>query len=49
MPFGPETDQRPVVDTTQPLVPQLMWERYDRFRWLDPQNEDQDIFSVLAV
>src|SRR5439155_6953631 len=32
MPFGPETDPRPVVVTTQPLVPQLTRERYDRFR-----------------
>ena len=39
-PFGPGTDPRPVVVTTAPLVPQLLWEGYDHFRWLDPHNAD---------
>ena len=39
-PFGSATDPRPVVITTAPLVPQLLWEGYDRFRWLDPTNKD---------
>ncbi|MBV9041304.1 MAG: hypothetical protein JOZ68_09875 [Acidimicrobiia bacterium] len=39
-PFGPHADRRPVVVTTVPLIPQLLWEGYDRFQWLAPSSQD---------
>ena len=39
-PFGPSGDRRPVVVTTVPMIPQLLWEGYDRFQWLAPSSQD---------
>jgi hypothetical protein len=39
-PFGPNQDTRPVVVTTVPLIPQLLWQGYDRFQWLAPSSSD---------
>jgi hypothetical protein len=44
-PFGPGEDQRPVVVTTVPLVPQLLWEGYDRFQWLAPSSKDLGMYG----
>jgi len=35
-PFPGDADRRPVAVTTIPLIPQLLWEGYDRLRWLGP-------------
>ncbi|MBV8980157.1 MAG: hypothetical protein JO086_04590 [Acidimicrobiia bacterium] len=44
-PFGPAGDRRPVVVATVPLVPQLLWEGYDRFQWLAPIDRDLGIYG----
>jgi hypothetical protein len=33
-------DARPVVVSTERLLPQLAWSRYDQFRWLSPHEAD---------
>jgi hypothetical protein len=33
-------DHRPVVLSTERLLPQLIWNRFDRYRWLTPEPPD---------
>jgi len=44
-PFGPTGDTRPVVVTTVPLLPQLLWEGYDRLQWLAPNDRDLAMYG----
>jgi hypothetical protein len=38
-------DHRPVVISTERLLPQLAWNRFDRYRWLSPEPTDFAVYG----